>query len=112
MKNLWTSIHECDCSNCLQCFFVLCNSEPASGIEKNAMDNGIQSIFYNNDPLQLITKGICAVLKGDLWYSRKVLTKCLLESRSLDNSSIHPATSSLTFKEKAVLSYITSGPPL
>ena len=109
MKNLWTSIHECDCSNCSQCFFVLCNAEPALGIEKKAMDNGIQGIFYNNDPLQLITKGICAVLKGDLWYSRKALTKCLLESRSSDNSAIHPAPSSLTFREKQVLSYIASG---
>ncbi len=73
------------------------------------MDNGIQGIFYSNDPLQLITKGIYAVLKGELWYSRKALTKCILELRSSDNSSIHPATSSLTFKEKEVLSYITSG---
>jgi DNA-binding NarL/FixJ family response regulator len=106
MKNLWPSIHEWECPKASQCFFVLCNAEPASGIEKNAMDKGIQGIFYNNDSLQLITKGICSVLKGDLWYSRKALTKCILESRS---SSIHPATSPLTTREKQILAFIASG---
>ena len=109
MKYLWTSIHQCDYLNCSQCFFVLYNAKPASGIEKNAIDNGIHGIFYNNDPLPLITKGICAVLKGDLWYSRKALTKCLLESRSSDKSPKHATNPGLTFREKEVLSYIASG---
>jgi len=34
MKNLWASIHEWECPKASQCFFVLCNAEPASGIEK------------------------------------------------------------------------------
>jgi LuxR family transcriptional regulator, positive regulator of biofilm formation len=109
MKNLWSSINEWDRLKASQCFFVLCNAYVDSGIEKTAMDNGIHGIFYNNTPLQLITKGICSVLKGDLWYSRKVLRKCLLGSRSSANSSTHPAISSLTFREKELLSYIASG---
>ncbi len=109
MKNLWKSIHEWDHLEASRFFFVLCNAEPASGIEKDAMNNGIQGIFYKNDPLPLISKGICAVLNGDYWYSRKALTKCLLESRSLPNSSTHPAASRLTFREKQVLACIASG---
>jgi len=87
----------------------LCNAEVNSGIEKTAMDNGIQGIFYNNDSLELITKGIGSVLKGDLWYSRKVFKKCLLRSKSSGNSSIHRPTFGLTFREKELLSYIASG---
>jgi DNA-binding NarL/FixJ family response regulator len=109
MKNLWTSIHECDCSTCSQCFFVLCNAEHASGIEKNAMDNGIQGIFYNNDSLSLISKGIRAVLNGDIWYSRKTLNKLIIEKRSSSNVSSNPTVSCLTGREKQVLSCIASG---
>ena len=109
MGNIWTDIREWNCSNSCPCFFVLCNAEPDLRFEKNAMDNGIQGIFYNNDPLKLISKGICAVLKGDIWYSRKTLNKLLMEKRSSSNSPIHPAVSRLTFREKQVLSCIASG---
>jgi DNA-binding NarL/FixJ family response regulator len=109
MKNLLTSIHKFKCQSEPQCYFVLCNVEHASMIEKTAMENGIQGIFYNNDPMQLITKGICAVLNGELWYSRKALANCVPQSRSSDNSSMHPSMSRLTFIERQVLSYIASG---
>jgi DNA-binding NarL/FixJ family response regulator len=109
MKNLWTDIHEWNCSHGFPCFFVLGNAITDSAFEKKAMDNGIQGVFYNNDPLPLIRKCICAVLQGDLWYSRKALTKCLLESRSSASSSFHPAMYRLTFREKQMLSYIASG---
>jgi DNA-binding CsgD family transcriptional regulator len=59
--------------------------------------------------LLLIAKGICAVLQGDLWYSRKALTKCLVGPKSLTDSSTHPAVSGLTFREKEILACIASG---
>jgi DNA-binding NarL/FixJ family response regulator len=73
------------------------------------MDSGMRGIFYNIDPPQLIAKGICSILQGDLWYSRIAFTKYLLESKSSTNSSIHPATARLTFRERQMLSYIASG---
>jgi DNA-binding CsgD family transcriptional regulator len=109
MKNLWTDIHEWNCSHGFPCFFVLCNAIADSVFEKKAMDSGIQGIFYNNDPLPLISKGICAVLQGDLWYSRKALSNCLMGPKSLADSSTHPAVSGLTFREKEILACIASG---
>jgi len=109
MKNLWTDIRSWNCSNSSPCYFVLCNAIADSVFEKKAMDSGIQGIFYNNDPLPLIAKGICAVLQGDLWYSRKAMTKCLMEAKSLADSSTHPAASRLTFREKEILACIASG---
>jgi len=109
MKNLWTSIQKWDCPNFSPCFFTLCDAEADSGLEKSAMDNGIQGIFYNNAPLQLISKGICDILRGDLWYSRKALNKYLLETVCTANSSIHPTTSRLTGREKQMLAGIASG---
>ena len=109
MKNLWTDIRSWNCLNSSPCFFVLCNAMADSVFEKKAMDSGIQGIFYNNNPLSLIAKGICAVLQGDLWYSRKAMTKCLMETKSLADSSTHPAASRLTFREKEILACIASG---
>jgi DNA-binding NarL/FixJ family response regulator len=109
VRNIWTDIREWNFSNSCPCSFVLCNAEPDSQFEKSALDNGIQGIFYNNDPLQLISKGICAVLNGDIWYSRKTLKKLLMEKRSSSNSLVHPAVSRLTVREKQVLSCIASG---
>ena len=109
VKNVWTDIRAWNFSNSCPCFFVLCNAEPDSQFEKSALDNGIQGIFYNNDPLKLICKGICAVLNGDIWYSRKTLKKLIMEKRSSSNSPIHPPVSRLTGREKQVLSCIASG---
>ena len=109
MKYLWTNIHEWNVSHGFPRFFILGNAIADSAFEKKAMDSGIQGIFYNNDPLPLIAKVVCAVLQGDLWYSRKALTKCLMGLRSLADSSAHPAVSGLTFREKEILACIASG---
>lgn len=109
VRSLWTDIREWNCSNSCPGFFVLCNAEPDLRFEKSALDNGIQGIFYNNNPLPLISKGICAVLKGDIWYSRKTLNKLLIEKRSSSHSPAHPAVYRLTGREKQVLACIASG---
>ena len=109
MKNLWTDIRTWNFSHSCPCFFVLCNAEPNLGFEKSALENGIQGIFFNNDPLPLIIKGIGAVLNGDIWYSRKTLKKIFMEKYSPSKSSSHPAVSRLTGREKQVLTCIASG---
>jgi DNA-binding NarL/FixJ family response regulator len=109
MDNIWTAIRTWGCPKSSLCFFALCNVEPDSGLEKIAIDNGLQGIFYNNAPLQLISKGICAILRGDLWYSRKALKEYLLETQSFANASIHPTISNLTGREKQMLAGIASG---
>ena len=109
MKNLWTDIHEWNGSHGFPRFFILGNAIADSAFEKKAMDSGIQGIFYNNDPLPLIAKGFCAVLQGDLWYSRKAMSNCLMGPKSFGDSSTHPAMSRLTFREKEILACIASG---
>ena len=109
MKNLWANIREWNRSHDFPHFFVLGNAIADSAFEKRAMDSGIHGIFYNNDHLPLIAKGICAVLQGDLWYSRKAMAKCLMEEKSLADSKTHPAAFCLTFKEREILVCIASG---
>jgi DNA-binding NarL/FixJ family response regulator len=109
MKNLWANIHEWNRSDGPPYFFVLCNAMADSAFEKKAMDSGVKGIFYNNDPLPLIVKGIRSVLQGDLWYSRKALNKYLKGPKSLEESLAHPALSRLTFREREILACIASG---
>ena len=109
MKNLWEGIRTGNFSQNYPCFFVLLNAEAGLGIEKTAMDNHIQGIFYSNDPPHFIIKGICAVLKGDLWYPRSTLKKYLMEKRDSPGSFVHPTVSRLTAREKQILTCIVSG---
>ena len=109
LKNIWAEISAWDRLNACQSLFMLCNAEPDSEIEKTAVDHGIRGIFYNTDSPQLISKGVCAVLKGDFWFSRKTFKECFLGPISFANQSIHPAQARLTMREKQTLICIASG---
>ncbi|MDD4464919.1 MAG: response regulator transcription factor, partial [Desulfobacterales bacterium] len=58
----------------------------------------------------MITKGICAILNGDLWYPRKSLTRFLLESRATARSQQDAFSSGLlTAREREIIILIASG---
>jgi LuxR family transcriptional regulator of csgAB operon len=109
MENLWPSITSCKQLNSNYCYFALCNVEPEMKIEETAVFLGIQGIFYKNDPLDIISKGICAILDGDLWYSRKVLSKFLIKKNSPKTMKKDSASSKLSNREKEILGLIASG---
>lgn len=110
MKNCFKEIRALKESNPSQCFVALCNVNCKNDIEKMAMSNGVNGIFFDNDPPQMIPKGIVAILNGDLWYSRKTMTKFLLEpSNSVNSSENLYAKDLLTSREKEVLTLIASG---
>jgi len=89
---------------------ALCNVESNAKIEKTAMDKGITGVFYDSDSPQTISKGIVAILNGDLWYTRKIMAKHLSEPKPFVNS-MEPtsAKESLTSREREVLALIASG---
>lgn len=107
--NLWNEINSLRKSKNLIFSLALYNVDPKSNIEKSALANQIKGLFYKNDPPQSIPKGICAILDGDLWYSRKTLKECLFDLNS-SKRMWNPSTSiSLTIREKEILSLIASG---
>jgi len=109
MKHLWQAITARRQLKSSLSFFALCNVEPEMEIEETAVSQGIQGIFYKNDPLHIIPKGICAILDGEFWYSRKVLTKLLKGSNSSKTMEKDPASSKLSDREKEILGMIASG---
>ena len=78
-------------------------------IEKTALANDIHGLFYKNDLPHIISKGISAIMSGDLWYSRKTLTKCVLEPSSSMSSFNHSTSCNLTMREREILTAIVSG---
>jgi DNA-binding NarL/FixJ family response regulator len=110
INNCWNEINFLKESNPSQCFVALCNVDSKAEIEKTAMGNGIDGVFYDYDPPHTIPKGIVAILNGDLWYSRKTMTKFVLEPKqSAGSSEDRYANDLLTFREREVLTLIASG---
>jgi LuxR family transcriptional regulator, positive regulator of biofilm formation len=99
----WRNTHSC------RSFIAFCNVDPKVEIEKLALTNNVQGLFYKNDALHVITKGISAILSGDLWYSRKTLTKCILENNSSNHHLDHAGASHLTLREREILVLMASG---
>ena len=108
-ENLWVDIDSWKSTHLCQNFFALCNIDPILKIEKMALTYNIQGLFYQDDSPNIIAKGIFSILSGDLWYSRKTLTKCILEPRPSMNSLNHVASCNLTIREREILSLIASG---
>jgi LuxR family transcriptional regulator, positive regulator of biofilm formation len=109
LENLWDVIDSLKSSIPAQSCVALFNVDPEMKIEKRAMNNKIQGIFYKNDPPDVINKGIAAILNGDLWFTRKALIKELLEQNRSMNSLNHVTKSNLTMREREILALIALG---
>jgi len=108
--HLWSMIHSLKTSFPSRFSIGLFNVTSNENFEKTALSNGIQGVFFDNDSPEMITKGICAILNGDLWYPRKSLTKFLLESKAANRSQQDMFPSSLlTAREREIIILIASG---
>jgi len=91
-----------------QYFVALFNVRPGLGIEEKPLKRGIRGLFYENDPLERYSKGIRAIFNGELWATRRVMTKTILENRGKDIVS-RKDPSLLTPREIEILSMIAAG---
>jgi len=87
---------------------ALLNVEQEKGLEKEAISRGIRGLFYINESPDLLVKGISHIFAGELWYSRKIISQCLVER---GKAFKHPLQSSakLSGREREILIEITSG---
>lgn len=107
-EKLWTKLSLNSENLPPNALIALFNVERDPAFEKEAINNCIRGIFYTNEPLEVFSKGIAAIFKGEMWYSRKIVSQCLLESRASFRKRTNSAVP-LTSREKEILVEIASG---
>jgi LuxR family transcriptional regulator of csgAB operon len=87
---------------------ALFNLSPGLRIEEEAVMRGVRGFFYARDPLDRFQKGIRAIFKGELWLSRQIMTRFILENRSQRRLST-TKSANLTRRESEILHMIAEG---
>ncbi len=87
---------------------VFFNMQRDHATERECVLKGIRGFFYKRDPLDILLKGVRAVFEGELWISRKTMTKCILESTSRERDS-HGGRPVLTLRQSEILALVAIG---
>lgn len=75
---------------------------------------GVRGLFYDDEPLENLVRGIEAVRQGEIWLPRQLLSSCLASLRrqkKLENieKSNEPEETLLSFREREVLQIVIAG---
>jgi LuxR family transcriptional regulator, positive regulator of biofilm formation len=81
---------------------------PTLGIEYDALTLGVSGIFYVKDPLEQLIKGISAVLNGELWVPRRVMSECLKKNLQSERSN-NDGEVILSARENQVITLVAAG---
>ena len=87
---------------------ALFNIKPGLGIEDSCMSHGVRGIFYEDTSPDLFIKGIIAIYQDELWFTRDVMTRYILEERDEDVASLK-VRRILTQREIEILSHVAVG---
>lgn len=68
----------------------------------------LKGVFYRNESLEVICKGIHALLGGDLWMSRELMARLILFYRKYQSNAFRP-TCGLTNREMEIISLLSAG---
>jgi DNA-binding NarL/FixJ family response regulator len=108
LTSLWSTIRSFSDSGTKGYYIAIFNMPTGQPFGNDLVKRGVRGIFYNSDPLPNLAKGVPAILNGELWYSRRDLMKCLLDSDD-DSEFALERRSLLTSREKEILILIASG---
>ncbi len=80
-----------------------------NGMEEESLGYGVRGFFYQGDPIDQIVKGIRAIFEGELWLSRKIMTRCILNHhrQSLPPNEQKPRI--LSRREEEILVIVAKG---
>ncbi len=94
-----------------RCFLTFYNVHTEAGIENKAIEQGVHGLFYQKDSFKVLPKAIPPILRGELWFSRKTLSNCLLNGHGqvTSNRVSTDMASCLTERERQILIRIASG---
>ena len=89
---------------------------PLAAINISDMDHALEAlscaqlkgVFYRNESLEVICKGIHALLQGELWMSRELMARLILFYRKYQSNAFRPACG-LTNREMEIISLLSTG---
>ena len=95
----------------VDCFVALFNVNPNNEIGKEVTKYDIRGIFYENYSCKTLIKGVKAILKDDLWLSRKLVKSMFFKHQFVQLDKINePETEDLlSLREMQVLNLLVSG---
>jgi LuxR family transcriptional regulator of csgAB operon len=89
------------------------NLEANTGFEIEALRYGAKGFFYSHEPLELLKKGVCSMLQGELWVSRELLSECIMEDMNPNPLSklymARPSKGLLSRRESEILALVSVG---
>jgi DNA-binding NarL/FixJ family response regulator len=87
---------------------VLFNARAELGVEERCVLEGIEGFFYEQDSIDRFFKGVVAVLNGEMWLSRRLMTKCIREGRAQGNIA-KTKSSALSPRQMEILALVAVG---
>jgi len=94
--------------NLAECHLALFNLQEDAGVEKKALSRKIRGFFYKDDHFEIFLKGIRSMLRGEVWISREILLRYVLDSFDEKQAAIEEKTS-LTPREVEILTLVSMG---
>jgi len=89
-------------------YVALFNVRPDIGIEEAALSRGVRGFFYVEDTLEQLQKGVTAIFEGELWVSRGIMSKFVLDQKGFQAVS-QKTSNLLTRREMEILSLVAAG---
>lgn len=68
----------------------------------------LRGVFYRDESLEVICKGILSLLEGELWMSRDLMARLILFYRKYQSNAFRPACG-LTNREMEIISLLSNG---
>ncbi len=68
----------------------------------------LKGVFYRDESLEVICKGIHSLLEGELWMSRDLMARLILFYRKYQSNAFRPACG-LTNREMEIISLLSNG---
>lgn len=89
----------------------LFNLRQSRRVEKATVEHGIAGYFYENDDIERLAKGVAAMLKGEMWFSRKTMKKYIshLDKSDTGKPSSRGKKTFLSSRETEILTLIVTG---
>ena len=88
------------------CIFNLHGSEH---MEEEDLAYGVKGLFYLEDPIAQLVKGIQAIFEGELWLPRRMMTRYIVKNQRQHFPADECADKHLTHREIEILTMIAHG---